>query len=519
MKSLRLPDNKAGGPLLVAPSARGITRGRGTDGTTAIVIGSVAVGCVVMGATIAGGPTIGGHRLARAAIIGVPLIAVAVALIVDLGPKALPIWVAVSPLAYPFLRYPFHRGGYVTFDRVWIFALFLILLRLPRPPDQHQAGRLLRNGIVLLAVVYGTRLLLAPFGSLTEARYWLDAMVLPIVVYSVSRRVVFQQGEGGVLGALVVAGVVMSIISIAELVLGFSLAGFSGGTAVFDALAGVQRVSGPYASNASSSTAALVCLAAAIYWTRQRSGDAKIAGFIAIAIIAAGALASFHRAAGIAVVAIFILGTVPGAHNRSARYATISMIGVAAALAFYVVSGTVDHSTFFQGRVASTTNVTGRFASWDQSVAIFRQSPVIGVGVGQAPVVQQKQGLFTFDGQQAALTIHNSFLTVLAENGVVGEAAILLLSIAVVNLLIALRRYPGLRVLYACVLAGTVAFLVMSLTLTILLEAPAVLMFAVLLGVGAGRLDKEVEVGRTVAARRAISDPGIDPTARSAHVV
>ena len=107
----------------------------------------------------------------------------------------------------------------------------------------------------------------------------------------------------------------------------------------------------------------------------------------------------------------------------------------------------------------------------------------------------------------------------LAENGVVGEAAILLLSIAVVNLLIALRRYPGLRVLYACVLAGTVAFLVMSLTLTILLEAPAVLMFAVLLGVGAGRLDKEVEVGRTVAARRAISDPGIDPTARSAHVV
>ena len=228
-----------------------------------------------MGATIAGGPTIGGHRLARAAIIGVPLIAVAVALIVDLGPKALPIWVAASPLAYPFLRYPFHRGGYVTFDRVWIFALFLILLRLPRPPAQAGRANLLRNGMVLLAVVYGTRLLLAPFGSLTEARYWLDAMVLPIVVYSVTRRVVFEQGEGGVVGALVVAGVVMSIISIAELVLGFSLAGFSGGTAVFDALAGVQRVSGPYASNASSSTAALVCLAAAIYWTRQRSGDAK----------------------------------------------------------------------------------------------------------------------------------------------------------------------------------------------------------------------------------------------------
>ena len=51
------------------------------------------------------------------------------------------------------------------------------------------------------------------------------------------------------------------------------------------------------------------------------------------------------------------------------------MIGIAAALAFYAMSGAVDHSTFWQGRVASTTNVTGRFASWDQSVAIFRRHP------------------------------------------------------------------------------------------------------------------------------------------------
>ena len=519
MKSVRLRDTKAHGLSLAAPSPMGLRLGHRTEATTVIAIGVAATVCVVMGAAIAGGPAIGGHRFIRAAIIGIPLIVVGVVLIVDLGPKALPIWVVASPLAYPFLRYPLHRGGYVTFDRVWIFALFLILLRLPRPPAEHAAGRLLRNGMVLLAGVYGARLLIAPYGTFTEAGYWVDAMVLPLILYSVTRRVVFQQGDDGVIGALVVAGVVMSIISIGELVLGFSLAGFSGGTRVFDALAGIQRVSGPYASNASSSTAALVCLAAGIYWTRQRSGDAKIVALVAVAVIAAGALVSFHRAAGIAVVAIFILATVPGARNRSARYLAISMIGIAAALAFYAVSGAVDHSTFWQGRVASTTNVTGRFASWDQSVAIFKQAPVIGVGVGQAPVVQQKQGLFTFDGQQAALTIHNSFLTVLAENGVVGEIALLLLSIAVVNLLLAVRRYTRLRVLYASLLAGGVGFLIMSLTLTVLLEAPAVLMFAVLLGVGAGRLDQELEVEQAVAADRAIGNPRIAPAVRPAHVV
>jgi O-antigen ligase len=489
------------------------------DTSTAIAIGVVAVVCVVMGATLAGGAAFGDHRFVRAVIVGGPLIVVAVLALVDLGPKALLIWVAASPLAYPFLRYPFHRGGYVTFDRVALFALLLILLRQARPATRHPAGDLVRNGMAVLAVVYGARLLLAPYGGITEVRLWLDAMVLPIVAYAVTRRVVFQRGDGGVIGALVVAGVFISVISIAELVVGFSLASFSGGTAVFDALAGIQRVSGPYASNAASSTAALVCLAAAIYWTRQRSGDAKIAGIVAVIVITAGALASFHRAAGIAAVALLILGTVPGARNRSARYLTICMIGLALALGFYAISGAVEHSTFFQGRVTSTTNVTGRFASWDQSVAIFKQDPLIGVGVGQAPIVQQQQGLFTFAGQHAAVTIHNSFLTVLAENGVIGEAAFLLLAAAIINLVMALSRYPGIRIFYGAVLAGSVAFLIMSLTLTMLLESPAVLMFAVLLGVAAGRLDREVAAARSPSANRAISDPHVDLPPRSAYVV
>lgn len=487
------------------------------DTSKAIAIGAVAVACLVMGATLASGPALGGHRFVRAAIVAGPLLAVGVLVLVDLGPKALPIWVAVSPLAYPFLRYPFHRGGYVTFDRVAIFALFLILLRQARPAARHPAGDLLRNGMIVLAVVYGARLLLAPYGGITEVRLWVDAMVLPIVAYSVTRRVVFERGDDGVIGALVVAGVLISVISIAELVVGFSLAGFSGGTAVFDALAGIQRVSGPYASNAASSTAALVCLAAAIYWTRQRSGDARIAGVVAVVVITAGALASFHRAAGIAVLALLILGTVPGARNRSARYVAISMVGLALALGFYAISGSVEHSAFFQGRVTSTANVTGRFASWDQSVAIFKQAPVVGVGVGQAPVVQEQQGLFTFAGQHAALTIHSSFLTVLAENGVIGAAAFLLLCLAVVGLLIELRRSINLQGLYAAVLAGSVAFLIMSLTLTMLLEAPAVLMFSVLLGVGAGRLDRERQPDGS-AALRARRDPRLRRE-RAAHAI
>ena len=464
---------------------------------------------------------LGAHHTVRAAIVGVPLIVVGVAMIVSLQVhRAAARAVAPPPWRIRSFAYPLHRGGYFTFDRVLDASpLLLILVQLTSRRRGSPADRLVRNGMVLLTAVSRATPAVRAAGSLTEVRYWVDAMVLPIAVYAVTRRVVYEDGDDRVIGALVVAGVVMSVISILELVVGFSLAGFSGGTAVFDALAGVQRVSGPYASNASSAAAALVCLAAAVYWTRKRSGDARLAGWIAVVIIAAGALASFHRAAGIAVLAILILATAPGARDRAARYLTITIVGVTAALAFYAISGDIEHSTFFQGRVTSTANVTGQFASWDQSVAIFKQSPLIGVGIGQAPVVQEKQGLLTFGRQQAALTIHSSFLTVLAENGIVGEAALLLLCVAVVNLLIALRRHTNLQGLYGAVLAGSVAFLIMSLTLTMLLEAPAVLMFAVLLGVGAGRLDQEFEVVETVAANRAIGNPRIRPAARSAHVV
>jgi O-antigen ligase len=293
--------------------------------------------------------------------------------------------------------------------------------------------------------------------------------------------------------AMIIAGIIISVISFLELAFGLNLAGYSGGTQPFDQAAGVLRVTGPYASNAAASTAALVCLAAALYWTRQRAGTAKGLGVLACVIIAAGALSSFHRAAGIAVVAMLVLGTAQGVRNRGTRFVMLTMLGVIAGLAFYAVSGSLQQSTFYQGRVQKDTNILARFASWDQSIAIFKRSPLDGVGPGQAPIVQQQEGLFSVGGQSAALTLHNSFLTALAELGLVGFGAFMLFWAGVVRVIRALRRVGASRrdqVLYSAVVAGSVGFVIMSLTLTILREAPAVLMFAVLLGVAAGRLDR-----------------------------
>ncbi len=477
---------------------------------TLLLVGAALV-CVLEGGAIVGGMPILNRTVVRAVVGGVPLLVAVVLLIVALGYSALPFWIAASPLVYPFLRYPSHSGGLVTFDRIWLVGLMVAVLRMPRPRTRDRAANFMWLTMVIFATAYGVRLLLPPHGDHTQIRYWFDALVLPIGAFVVTRRQVFTDGDERVLRGLIIAGVVMSVISVAELLFGFQLASLSGGTPVFDQAAGVARVSGPFASNAASSTATLVCLAAVVYWTQTHTGAARRVGVLASVIIVAGALASFHRAAGLGVVAILILGTTYGARDRTKRILTLAMIGVVAALGFYVVSASIESSTFYQGRVASGSNVIGRFASWEQSIAIFKTSPVFGVGPGQAPVIQQQEGLFSINGQSAASTLHSSFLTSLAELGVIGFTAFLLQSAAVIRLMLAVRRRAASRrdeLLFGALFGGGVAFLIMSLTLTIVPESPANLAFAVLLGVGAGRLDRHAEDQRVPLAATPAASAG-----------
>jgi len=146
----------------------------------------------------------------------------------------------------------------------------------------------------------------------------------------------------------------------------------------------------------------------------------------------------------------------------------------------------------YTGRLKERNNIYGRLATYEQGLEIFRASPLFGVGVDNYSVASQERAPVFVHNIQSIDFPHNSYVAVLAEQGLVGFVPLLLLTFAVWRLIRALRRKAlsdDLRVLVAVLSGAALGYLLMSLTLMMLVFSPSNLFFASLLGVAAGRLD------------------------------
>jgi O-antigen ligase len=146
--------------------------------------------------------------------------------------------------------------------------------------------------------------------------------------------------------------------------------------------------------------------------------------------------------------------------------------------------------------VNNTENIKGRLATYKEGLEIFRSTPVFGIGVGRYTEVAQARPPAEVGGVQAVPWPHSSYVGLLAEQGAVGFFPFLLLSYAVLRFLAALRaassRGKEAAVLLATVTGAALAYLIMSLTLTMLPYEASNTFFAAFLGAACGRLDSLV---------------------------
>ncbi len=99
----------------------------------------------------------------------------------------------------------------------------------------------------------------------------------------------------------------------------------------------------------------------------------------------------------------------------------------------------------------------------------------------------------TFKGAHSLNYPHNSYLGLLAEQGVIGTVPFLLLSVGVIWLIRSLRRRATIdadKILAACLLAAAIGYLVMSLTFTMLPYGSSNGFLALLIGAATARLDR-----------------------------
>jgi O-antigen ligase len=465
-----------------------VTAIRRHDHVLVLALGALA--CAVAGATAV-------HPGSLPVLVTAGLCALAIAVIFgEVGFGALLIWVGLSGPLFPLLSIG-ATDTPLSFDRLMIAGMGTWLV-FGRPGLRlSPQGRRLAWGLALLLVAYGVRAALThhigPASSeegdarTAAINTWIDAIVLPATLYLiVARFALTREICLRLAGAMAVGGAILGSIGIAEKLAGFELSTFSGGEERIDTSINVVRVAGPYSVPEVFGVVLLMCMAATLWWMLARGSAVWPWGLVAIGLELGGIAVTLFRAAAIGAILVLIcgLGLRPGRVLR--------MVGVMllAGCVLYLVYTQLESNRVFESRVANTENINGRFATYQQGADVFASHPLVGVGIGQFANAQTDVQVTVVNGVKPAQSPHSTFVGTLGEQGLAGFVPLLFVTYAIWRLLGELRRRardPADVVLWGCLVGAALAYLIMSLTLTMLPYGASNAFFAILLGVAAAR--------------------------------
>jgi hypothetical protein len=418
-----------------------------------------------------------------------------------LGSAALLIWPIAATAGY-LLAIP--RGHpVITFDRLWLGGLVAYILLTPRVAPRTPATRFLIVALLWLLIAFGVRSFATNAGFGEPVRTWLDAIVLPAILFVACERYCLGGLKRGrnLACALMIAGGVLGAIGLAERIFGFELATLTGGSVRFDAAVDTTRVSGPYPAPEPYALSLIICLGATFFWILSRPrGKGYGWGLVLMSLQLTGIALALFRAGWIAavLVAIASLGYRPG---RFGRTFVVTILAVAVGFA---ATTQLQSSKTVATRVNNTDNIWGRLATYEQGVQIFRRHPVFGIGVDRYHDVAMTLPPVVLRGVASVTYPHSSYIGTLAEQGLLGFVPLLVLTFAVWRLIGALRAASFASrealLLLGPVVGVVLGYLIMSLTLTMLPYEPSNAFFAALLGIAAGRVD-----GLTAESRRRVA--------------
>jgi O-antigen ligase len=379
----------------------------------------------------------------------------------------------------------------LTFDRLWIGGMLAYIIVERRRVERTPATRLLLFALLWLVVSFGIRSVATEAGTAGPVATWVNAILLPPILFVASERYCLGGRERvrRLAASLMIAGGILGAIGVAQRIWGFEFATLTGGSVRFDAAVDQTRVSGPYPAPEPFALTLIVCLAATLYWIQsRRRGTAYWWAVLIAGLELVGIGLSLFRAAWIGAILLVIAsyGIRPGRLGRTfAVTSVVAVVGLG-------VAAQLEQNKTFAARATNTDNIYGRLATYEQGIQIFRSAPVFGIGVDQYHGVSEKREPAVVANVESITYPHNSYIGLLAEQGLVGVLPLLVVSYAIWKLVRDFRR-AGLRhddvVLGATLTGAATAFLIMSLTLTMLPYEPSNTFFAALLGAASARLD------------------------------
>ncbi|MGH9920951.1 MAG: O-antigen ligase family protein, partial [Nitrososphaerales archaeon] len=339
-------------------------------------------------------------------------------------------------------------------------------------------------------------------GALTHSDKFaaVEAIGLPVVSFAVAYRFAgSRESFERVARAMAVAGAILAVIGLGEVVFGFELATRSGGVVFLDQLSGnTVRISGPYATPEVFGLILVICLCATLYVALTHNGHVRqLAALAAVLEVTSIGYTLFRTFWACAVLAVIL---VVGIRRRRPGRALATLMSVVVVI--LLLYAFIGNSTVISSRLGNTQNITGRFDVYELAGQIFERSPIVGVGFDQFTVAEQQLPLSTalIDAEGVKFP-HNSYTDVLAEDGLLGFVPLVALTFAVGWLIRRLRRRAVTReeqVFAAVVLAAAVTYFLTSMTLEMLPYGDPNAFLAILLGAGAGRLEHFARSGSSL---------------------
>ncbi len=330
-------------------------------------------------------------------------------------------WAAALPLGPYFLSFP-REHSLVTLDRVAIlfaftglyFAKHRTLIEVPRA--------LRRAGLTWLAfiAVAGVTLGKSP-NVLNTAHELLDGLLLPVLLgWCVIARFDVRRRLPTIHTAVCISSIICAAVAAAEVATGQDLLPV-GGSVMFYA-GGIPRPNGPFESNDALALMGAVSFFFLLFLRATLGPKLSTGRRMLHSFGLAGALGMafmpMFRSVVITLFLALIIDTFweKGTTRRAWRFAlllaSVGMIFLAPLLA---------PASMVEER-SSSENVYGRVAQFEQSLRVFVDHPVLGVGFWNFHefVMGEPRYMASYEGVSSLDWPHNNLIEVLTETGIIG---------------------------------------------------------------------------------------------------
>jgi O-antigen ligase len=346
------------------------------------------------------------------------------------------LWIAVFPLGYYFLSFPTEHAV-VTLDRIVVLVASFGFFLTKSGNDTRVPKSLRQAGIALLifAAIASIPLGESP-NVLNSIRVVIDSFLLPFLfAWCVIARFDVRGRLPAIHLATCISSIISAAVAVAEIVTGQDLLPIGGvATASY---AGIIRPNGPFESN---DTLALIGAVSLFLLLFLRSGlgarlstARRMLHFVGLVSAIGMALLPMFRS-------VAITFWERGAGRRAWR---LALIGVSAGAVFMIA---VFAPEVFEDR-SSAGNVYGRFAQFNQSMQVFTEHPLLGVGLLNFHnyVVGEPRYVATYNGVESVDWPHDNLAQVLTETGILGFVPYVVAQILLLRSMWQLRRlnYSG----------------------------------------------------------------------------